>query len=900
MYYRMLLKSELTRAIFLILGLSYLGACAKPSSSKLSKDTQAYIEESLEENEKARLIVVFNERAPSYQKTALSRFEKLALLGQDKHDFLYATKNKGLTQKTDFLSLPLMSIELTSNEALEALKKDGRILSIHEDKKLKRSLSRSLDIIDQPRVKSAGFVASNTSVAIIDSGLDHTKAAFGSCVEPGVPANCRVAFNGEFADQDGQLDDSYAHGTHVAAIVAGVAPETKLLGLDVFEGDFAYTSSILAAIDWVIRNKDTYKIAAMNLSLGGGRYYSSCDSDPMALALSQARNQGILAAVASGNSGWSNSVAAPACASAAISVGASYTADLGTIGWGICQDSSTGVDQIACFSNSYANLDIVAPGVDVTAAGKNMSGTSQATPHVAGALAILKSAYPDESVDEIESRLLAKAPKITDRRNNKSFPFLNLIKSTDDCAIAISKNQVALSAKSTSFELTLTTASSCEWSLENTSTWLSSEISQASGSKTLTFNVEENFATKRSTNLRFTLKLSGKTKEVVVTQNEDQTAPTGSLTINNADAYTRSRLVALKIEGMDESGLASMCLSEEDTCSQWQAFSAETNFELSVNDGNKTLGLWLRDGLGNEAKVDEANIILDMYAPSGESIVLSSKTENSLSLSWQAFSDETSGVETYILAYSLEPIESCQSQVIYEGDSLSYTHNSLSAATNYFYALCARDKAGNLSEASLLQATTTALNDEITESGSISINQGDEYTRSRSVILSIDAPSGASSMCISRQAEFCENWESLQSEKAYLLENIQGEQSVYVRFKNDLGRISSEASMDRIIFDSIAPKISRISKKTGRKAIKFFWKDAIEQGSGIAGYKLVYRIGRKLPAKACSDSTSATILGANEAIARGLSSQTLYSFRLCAVDKAGNITPGKAWRAKTR
>ena len=148
-----------------------------------------------------------------------------------------------------------------------------------------------------------GFAGAGTSVAVLDTGLDYKRAAFGPCTAPATPADtCRVVHVQDFARSDNTLDDSVLHGTNVAGIVATVAPGTKLIGLDVFDGDGAYTSDIVNAINWVVANKAKYNIAAMNMSFGSTGF-SNCTTGSMAAAIATARSAGILSAVASGNSG---------------------------------------------------------------------------------------------------------------------------------------------------------------------------------------------------------------------------------------------------------------------------------------------------------------------------------------------------------------------------------------------------------------------------------------------------------------------------------------------------------------------------------------------------------------------------------------------------------------------
>ncbi|MEI7466218.1 MAG: S8 family serine peptidase [Burkholderiales bacterium] len=351
----------------------------------------------------------------------------------------------------DYSHLPMRAVHVRSEAALRALAAGPGVRAVYPDVEHRAVLAESLPQIGQPAVVAAGYGGNGATVAVIDDGIDRAQAAFGGCSTVGVPASCRVVAEQTFATAPGT--DS-RHGTNVAAIVAGVAPQARIAALNVFEDTGgAYTSSILLAINWAIANRSTYGIVAINMSLGdASRNAAPCDlagSNPYLTPISNARGAGIHVVVAAGNAGhvngaFSAGLASPACTPGAVSVGAVYDANVGGLTWGRspnqCTDTATQADQITCFSMSSTYLSLLAPGAFINAGGFTLGGTSQAAPHVAGALAVLRSAFAGETLAAAESRLTANGTPILDSRINRSFPRLNLAASArpanDDFAAA--------------------------------------------------------------------------------------------------------------------------------------------------------------------------------------------------------------------------------------------------------------------------------------------------------------------------------------------------------------------------------------------------------------------------------------------------------------------------------
>jgi subtilisin family serine protease len=289
----------------------------------------------------------------------------------------------------------------------------------------------SLPLVRAPQANAAGFTGAGTSVAVLDTGIDWRRSAFGPCTDVAKPAKvCRVIVSADVLINDRQLDDpSVWHGTNVAGIVASVAPGTKIIALDVFDrGAQTSDAAVLAALDWVMKNKQKYNIVAVNMSLGAARTYNTaaCDTAVYGSVFLNLRQAGILPIVSAGNSGiaggrFTNGISSPACVSGAVSVGAVYDANIGARTWGRngtgCVDNKSKADQVTCFSQSGPNLSLLAPGAIITAAEVPQGGTSQAAPHVAGAVAALSSACKKATSDQIEKALTTTGPKIKDARN---------------------------------------------------------------------------------------------------------------------------------------------------------------------------------------------------------------------------------------------------------------------------------------------------------------------------------------------------------------------------------------------------------------------------------------------------------------------------------------------------
>jgi subtilisin len=304
-----------------------------------------------------------------------------------------------------------------ASDRVAALKADPSVAAVAPDLPVHafvQTLPTGINRIDgelSSTVSGNGSGEVDVDIAIIDTGiqLNHPdlNARNGTnCVTPGA-----------------QAQDDHGHGTHVAGTAAardnadgvvGVAPGARVWAVKVLNAaGSGTTSQIICGIDWVTANAGTVEVA--NMSLGGASFFgafSGCNSafDPMHPAICRSVQAGVTYAVAAGNSAADANTFVPATYSQVITVSA--LADFnGAPGGGAAATCRADEDDtFANFSNFGADIDIIAPGVCILSTylggGYNtFSGTSMASPHVAGAAALYKSANPGASPAQVKSAL---------------------------------------------------------------------------------------------------------------------------------------------------------------------------------------------------------------------------------------------------------------------------------------------------------------------------------------------------------------------------------------------------------------------------------------------------------------------------------------------------------------
>ncbi|MCI0580727.1 MAG: S8 family peptidase [Chloroflexi bacterium] len=282
--------------------------------------------------------------------------------------------------------------------ALETIQKDLNIAYIEADQTISLTDTQlnatwGLDRVDQRDLPlNTTYVYNQTGAGvtayIIDTGIRRTHTQFGG-----------RALHGYTAINDGNgSNDCNGHGTHVSGTVGGttygVAKQVTLYAVRVLNCSGSGTNSgVIAGVDWVTGHHTGSNPAVANMSLGGGA------STALDTAVNNSINDGVTYAIAAGNSNANACNYSPARVAAAITVG-----------------STTSSDARSSFSNYGTCLDIFAPGSSITSAWytsdsatNTISGTSMATPHVAGGAALYLQTNPGASPSTVRNAIVNNA-----------------------------------------------------------------------------------------------------------------------------------------------------------------------------------------------------------------------------------------------------------------------------------------------------------------------------------------------------------------------------------------------------------------------------------------------------------------------------------------------------------
>ena len=383
-------------------------------------------------DEPVRVIVILLEPRPEVGSATPEEADRLLArrIAALEHRFVRAAAAAGFEPERGLSRLPVV-IGSVAAAGVARLAELPEVRAIEPVIELRAARLEGGRLVRSPLLRPApGGGGAGVGVAVLDTGVDaeHPELRGAVAVE--------ADFTGTTGS--GAVDDN-GHGTAVAGILAGrsggMAPEATIWALKVLdaagEGDSAQT---LAALDALYATRNDFGgLRLLNLSFISSAYATddSCDLRPFppgdhfpaeSMALAKLREAGVTTFAASGNGGLA-AVSFPACLSSVLAVGAVYDADLGPVSFpGLCADGSTRADQVPCFSNSGAALDLLAPSLCARTPAPGgghddcFSGTSAAAPYAAGVAAQLLGLLPETTPAELHAALAGTGRPVEDAR----------------------------------------------------------------------------------------------------------------------------------------------------------------------------------------------------------------------------------------------------------------------------------------------------------------------------------------------------------------------------------------------------------------------------------------------------------------------------------------------------
>lgn len=378
----------------------------------------------------------------------------------------------------------------------------------------------------------------------------------------------------------------------------------------------------------------------------------------------------------------------------------------------------------------------------------------------------------------------------------------------------------------------------------------------------------------------------------------DTQAPEGVLRLAGGAELANSAPVALELEARDDVGVTQMCLSELPRCSAWQPYQTKLRYPMHRGAGARTLRAWFRDAAGNVSTPAELRFVLDQRPPTPTRLS-GTPTLGGAALSWPDFIDAESGIDHYEVVWdeggAAPRCEGGRAAPLIVREPRAEINALRGVPTSF--RVCGVDRAGNRSA-----GATTTLTPRVERDAPVvrtfKVNGGSRWTNDRTVHVEATVldDSGVRRMCLTEDpavtAFTCPAWRAFEPSFDWELSARDGTKTLRAFFRDPHGNVNTTPGSATITFDWLRPDNGELSLVGGSGQVTVSWEGFTDSESGVESYILVMNEGDRATIDRCSAYPEVWRGAETSTVIRGLVAGRFYSFRVCAVDRAGNISTG--------
>ena len=378
----------------------------------------------------------------------------------------------------------------------------------------------------------------------------------------------------------------------------------------------------------------------------------------------------------------------------------------------------------------------------------------------------------------------------------------------------------------------------------------------------------------------------------------DTSPPEGVISLAGRPDFVDSLPVNLELDARDDVGVTQMCISERARCTDWRAYQPKLIWPMRRGAGARTLRAWFRDAAGNVSAPESVSFVVDMRAPTPTRLS-ATPILGGASLTWPDFIDAESGIDHYEVVWDVGGAAPLCDGGRAAPIIVTEPHAEINALRGVptSFRVCGVDRAGNRSVGATATVTPRVEHDA-PEVRTFKVNGGNRWTNDRTVHVDVNVTdaSGVRRMCLTEDpaatATSCPAWRAFTPSFDWELSARDGTKTLRAFFRDPHNNITPTPGSATITFDWLRPDNGDILLTGGSGQVTVSWDGFTDSESGVESYILVMNEDERATIDRCSAYPEVWRGTDTSTVITGLDAGRFYSFRVCAVDRAGNISTG--------